>query len=58
MDAFNFTKAKLDTLPLPAAGARATYHDERVEELLLRVTSTGAKTFSVFARPHRGLLSA
>lgn len=51
---FNFTKAKLDALPLPAAGRRDTYYDENAKGLQLRVTETGAKTFSVFARAHGG----
>lgn len=50
----NFTKAALDAMPLPAAGKRATYHDEGGREsvpgLQLRVTASGAKTFSVFKR--------
>lgn len=50
----NFTKAALDSLPLPALGQRATYHDhggrESVPGLQVRVTAGGAKTFSVFKR--------
>lgn len=50
----NFTKAKLDALPLPAEGKRVTFHDEggpqSVNGLSIRVTSTGAKTFCVFRR--------
>lgn len=46
----NFTKAALDALPLPEAGKRDTYHDERQPGLQVRVTSAGAMTYSVFAR--------
>lgn len=54
----NFTKAALDALPLPEAGQRATYFDDggkaSVRGLQLRVTATGAKTFSVFHRVKNG----
>ena len=46
----NFTKAALDSLPLPPAGQRATYHDSKQPGLQVRVTANGVKTFSVFAR--------
>jgi integrase len=46
----NFTKAALDTLPLPPEGKRATYHDQKTPGLQLRVTPSGIKTFSVFRR--------
>jgi integrase len=57
----NFTKAALDSLPLPAPGQRVTYHDTHklASGLLLRVTSTGVKAFCVFrwiggeAKPER-----
>lgn len=51
---FVFTKAKLDTLPLPEAGKRNTYHDEKQPGLQLRVTSNGAKSFGVLKRPAGG----
>ena len=44
----NFTKATLDSLPLPAAGKRITYHDSKTKGLQIRVTSNGVKTFSVY----------
>src|SRR5690606_30146833 len=50
---FNFTKARIDSLPLPATG-RTTYHDEKVSGLKLRVSSTGVKTFSVYKRVKHG----
>lgn len=50
----NFTKAALDALPLPEAGNRATYHDFKTNGLQLRVTSSGAKTFSLFRRVKNG----
>jgi integrase len=46
----NFTKAALDTLPLPASGQRNTYHDSKAQGLQIRVASSGIKTFSVFRR--------
>ncbi|MBL1264931.1 tyrosine-type recombinase/integrase [Candidatus Methylomicrobium oryzae] len=51
---FNFTKAALDALPLPAAGQRATYHDAKTHGLQIRVTGNGVKTFSVFRRVKNG----
>lgn len=50
----NFTKAILDTLPIPDAGKRDTYHDAKASGLQLRVSHTGVKTFSVFKRIKRG----
>jgi len=47
---FQFNKEKLLALPLPATGSRATYHDTKAIGLQLRVTSTGAKTFSIYRR--------
>jgi integrase len=53
----NFSKARIDSLPLSAQGERATYHDTKTRGLQLRVTSSGIKTFSVFrwvgSRPER-----
>lgn len=50
----NFTKAVLDALPLPETGNRATYRDTKANGLQLRVTSNGAKTFSLFRRVKNG----
>ncbi|SET44760.1 Site-specific recombinase XerD [Nitrosomonas marina] len=47
---FNFTKAEIDSLPLPESGKRDTYHDAKTNGLSLRVSSTGVKTFCVFKR--------
>lgn len=46
----SFTKEKLIGLPLPEAGKRAVYHDAKTTGLQIRVTSTGAKTFSILRR--------
>ncbi|WP_191830873.1 tyrosine-type recombinase/integrase [Pseudomonas fluorescens] len=46
----NFTKAALDSLPLPESGQRSTYHDTQVNGLQIRVTANGTKTFYVFQR--------
>lgn len=46
---FRFTKTGLTNLPLPEAG-RATYYDEEVKRLALRVTPSGTKTFYVVKR--------
>lgn len=50
----NFTKAALDSLPVPVEGQRATYHDIKTNGLQLRVTHTGVKTFSLFRRVKNG----
>ncbi|MSR16516.1 MAG: DUF4102 domain-containing protein, partial [Methylococcaceae bacterium] len=50
----SFTKANLDNLPIPTTGKRTTYHDNKVNGLQVRVTSTGVKTFCVFRRIKRG----
>lgn len=53
MNKFNFTKAAIESLPIPASG-RATYHDIKAIGLQLRVSSTGVKTFSIFKRVKHG----
>ncbi len=45
-----FSKERLEKLPLPPAGKRATYYDTKVPKLALRVTAAGAKTFYVIKR--------
>lgn len=52
----NFTKRRLDTLPLPAEGKRVTYHAKGPElaGLQLRITAGGTKTFYVFRRAAHG----
>jgi len=50
----NFTKKTIDALPIPETGKRDTYHDTKTPGLQLRVTSTGAKTFSVYRRTKGG----
>ena len=47
---FNFTKESLQSLPTPDAGQRAVYLDAKATGLQIRVTPTGAKTFSVYRR--------
>lgn len=46
----SFTKETLNALPLPGAGKRDTYLDAKTPGLQLRVTETGAKTFSLYRR--------
>ena len=52
---FNFTKTALMGLPLPDAGKRATYYDETVPKLALRVTAAGTKTFYIVKRVGTGM---
>jgi integrase len=47
---FSFTKTAIMGLPLPDAGKRATYYDEIVPKLALRVTAAGTKTFYIVKR--------
>lgn len=47
---FRFTKTSLEKLPMPASGARATYYDQEIGKLALRVTAAGTKTFYIVKR--------
>jgi integrase len=55
----NFTKASIESLPLPAANQRIVYYDTRVEGLQLRISGRGTKSFCVYrwlsseAKPER-----
>lgn len=49
---FNFTKDKLDNLPVPSD--RAAYQDAKTAGLVIRVTKNGTKTFSFFRRVKGG----
>lgn len=46
----NFTKEALLAMPAPNAGKRAVYLDTKTTGLQVRITDTGAKTFSVYRR--------
>jgi integrase len=50
---FRFTKTAIAALPLPATG-RDEYRDASQPGLYLRVSSSGVKTYSVFARVKNG----
>lgn len=52
---FNFTKTAIAGLPLPDAGKRATYYDETVPKLALRVTAAGTRTFYIVKRVGTGM---
>ena len=52
-DRFTFTKERLDALKAPRGG-RLAVHDTKTAGLILRVTPTGAKTFSLFRRVKGG----
>lgn len=49
---FNFTKDKLDNLPIPQG--RETYQDAKVAGLVIRISRTGSKSFSFFRRVKGG----
>ncbi|TXG97398.1 MAG: DUF4102 domain-containing protein [Rhodocyclaceae bacterium] len=47
---FSFSKEAISALTPPPAGKRETYLDAKTPGLQIRVTETGAKTFSVYRR--------
>lgn len=47
---FRFTKTSLEKLPTPAGTSRATYYDQDISKLALRVTAAGTKSFYVVKR--------
>lgn len=53
-ETLRFTKPVVDALPVAPPGKRVTYHDADQEGLVLRVTDTGTKTYSVFMRLKKG----
>lgn len=53
MRTIRFTKAVHQELPVPAVGKRLEYADSVVNELRLRITSSGSKRFCV-SRKHDG----
>ncbi|MDD5037578.1 MAG: Arm DNA-binding domain-containing protein, partial [Methylococcaceae bacterium] len=44
---FNFTKASINAVPTPEPGKRAEYWDAKTPGLLVRVTSTGSRSFYI-----------
>jgi integrase len=55
----NFSKGRIEALALPVNGQRLEFHDTQAKGLLLRITSTGTKTFCFYrwikgsAKPER-----
>lgn len=47
---FKFTKTSLEKLPTPAGTTRATYYDQDIGKLALRVTAAGSKSFYIVKR--------
>jgi integrase len=45
-----FTKASIAALAMPLNGARATYYDEEVPKLAVRITAAGSRAFYVIKR--------
>lgn len=50
----DLSKGRIDALPPPGDGQRATYRDAKIPGLQLRITPKGVKTFSVFRRTKGG----
>lgn len=46
----SFNKEAINAIPTPSSGKRDTYLDSKTPGLQLRVTETGAKTFSLYRR--------
>ncbi len=53
---FRFTKTSLEKLPAPDGGKRATYYDQDISKLALRVTAAGAKSFYIVKRVGRDMV--
>ena len=51
---FRFLKAKIEALSAPEKG-RATYYDDEVQKLALRITTAGSKAFYVVKRADDGM---
>lgn len=56
LNRFRFTKTSLDKLPVSDTGSRATYYDQDISKLALRVTSAGTKSFYVVKRVGRDMV--
>jgi len=50
MERFNFTKKKIESLPVAKKGKMDMYYDSRIIGLAIRVTGTGVKSFRVRKR--------
>lgn len=53
---FRFTKTALEKLALPVNTARATYYDQEISKLALRVTVAGTKSFYIVKRVGREMV--
>src|SRR5215469_1268124 len=47
---FNFTKKKLDSVPLPTNGQRAYFYDTQTRGLALAVSPAGKKVFVLYRK--------
>jgi hypothetical protein len=47
-----FTKAAIENLPISVKGKRLEFYDTKTNHLLVRVSSTGRKTFQVYLERH------
>lgn len=52
----NFTKTAVLGLAIPPKGQRATYYDESVQKLAVRITAAGTRTFYVVKRAESGMV--
>lgn len=52
----SFTKTAILALPTPPQGQRATYYDEKVQKLAVRITAAGSRTFYVVKRTDTGMV--
>lgn len=47
-NSMNFSKGRIEAIPLPSEGQRFEFHDTQAKGLLLRVSSAGTKTFCFY----------
>jgi integrase len=47
---FNFTKASINSLPIPNTSKRVYYRDSQVKGLTIRVTASGSKSYCIFKK--------
>jgi len=52
MAKLNFTKAALQSLPIPAKGKRAYYRDTQTRGLAFSITDSGTRSYLLYRKIH------